>query len=797
MTLQHISSVPSGTAETVGAARRKWWQTMAFRPFVLVLFAIGLGLAWWAHHRSGYLGYGALSVVAVLACMSAISNRFPMLFVHGDTEVSFTLDFALLTYGLLRVPPQGALVSVVVGVLVGSAARKLSFAKTCFNVAQYLGMASIAAVATSLMAVDVHAAFTTHALFAVAAGIFAGSVYSSVAFSFAIRVLTQPLHPASLLDGSGAWLITLAGGISLGILAAVAGGVSSYVALVAIAPVALIQYVLNSHVQARRNRERADGLFRASVATHASIDDAAVRVALINSARQLLECETVEISLVPPQPNQIGQRISAANGGGEWLVAAQSLNTKGFTNDDIKVLDVLCAVGSTALDNARLVAEVRHQSYHDDLTGLPNQRNFDERVNEMGRTAQTGGAPFTVAVFDLDDFKKVNDSLGHSAGNELLVQISERLTTALGPGDTLARLGADDFTLIFPGVTNEAEIAEVTGRIANSIKAPFVVSNQRIFITATLGVTRCPLDGTNTDELLKCADVAMHKGKDQGGNTTTLFSSGMNAQADSDLRLQGELHAAVRNDELRVLYQPQVDLASNRIIGVEALVRWQHPERGFLAPYAFIELAERSDLIVDIDRWVLNETCRQAKEWDSMGLAPVRVAANLSGRHLKQLDVVDYVVNVLKRWNLAPSRLELEVTEGVTDRETDDSLKKLNEFRTLGVELAIDDFGTGYSGFARLGQFPIDRLKIDRSFIMAITPEKPEAPIVAAMIAMAHSLKLKVIAEGVETVEQLNYVTSLGCDEVQGYYFSKPVTAAEIVEKLLAQDAPRGTTVRL
>ena len=763
---------------------------MNFGTYVGVVCTVSVLLVAAVRLKTHAAGYGPMAVLIVLTSLCAVSNKYPMTFVRGTTEVAFTLDYALVVFGLLHLPPQSVVIMLVAGTFFGCAARKVRGVKLAFNLAEAANLASTAVLLATTIVRHPSRTQAFGSIGSVTLGILVGAGVSMVSFAIAIRTLTPEEPHEPLHTGLGAWLVTWTGGVSLGLLAAITGHDTLWKSVVALVPVALINVVLHEHLLARRDRERADGLFSASVAAHASIDGEAVATAISQSAQTMLQCESATVTTRPPLPDQIGQRLTISGSNERWLVASKSLNPKGFNNDDTRLLDVLAAIGSTALENANLVYEIRHQAHHDSLTGLPNQRMFADKIAAANQRRDESGEPFTVAVFDLDDFKKVNDTLGHTAGNELLVAVAERLRGAVRLGDTVARLGADDFTLIFPGVGSHEEALALCGRIHESIAAPLVISNQRIFITATIGLTRSPVDGTTADELLKCADVAMHGGKESGGNTTVLYASDMNAQAEADLRRQTELHHAVANDELRVFYQPQVNLSTNKIVGVEALVRWQHPELGMLAPFAFIPLAERSDLIVDVDRWVLNETVRQAKVWDSMGLTPIRVAVNLSGRHLKQLDVVENVVNVLKRWDLSPNRLELEVTEGVTDRETDDSLRKLNEFRALGIELAIDDFGTGYSGLARLGQFPIDRLKIDRSFIMVITPEEPEAPIVSAMIAMAHSLKLEVIAEGVETELQLEYVRSLGCEEVQGFYFSKPVPAQEIVEKLLAQDAP-------
>jgi EAL domain-containing protein (putative c-di-GMP-specific phosphodiesterase class I) len=362
--------------------------------------------------------------------------------------------------------------------------------------------------------------------------------------------------------------------------------------------------------------------------------------------------------------------------------------------------------------------------------------------------------------------------------------MADRLEAAVRPGDTVARMSGDVFVLLLPGV-GTAEMAGVLAeKILTSIHRPVELAGQDIFMTACAGVAFFPDDGTHAEHLLRNADSALHRAKDQGPGSYQIYAQGMNELAHQRLAREGELHQAVRRDELRVRYQPQIDLRTGRIIGVEALVRWEHPTLGLLGPMEFVPLAEESGLIVDVDTWVLRRTCRQAAQWLADGLPPVRVAVNLSARHFQFPErLVGTIRDALAESSLPAALLELEVTEGLALVE-DESAGVLQRIRDLGVSISIDDFGTGYSMLGRLHRFPVDRLKIDRSFVREIVSSTDDAPIVSAIVAMARSLRIETVAEGVETLEQQTFLRNRGCDLAQGFLFSHPAEAAE-VERLL------------
>ncbi|MGH2685578.1 MAG: putative bifunctional diguanylate cyclase/phosphodiesterase, partial [Actinomycetota bacterium] len=433
------------------------------------------------------------------------------------------------------------------------------------------------------------------------------------------------------------------------------------------------------------------------------------------------------------------------------------------------------------------------QKLHDHITGLANQLLFQDRVSQALTQARKNRERLALLALDLDSFKKVNDSLGHTVGNALLQRVAERLTGAAREVDTVARLSGDLFTFLLPGIGTPETAGVVAEKILEAIRRPFHIGEHELYMTASVGIALYPDDGTQAEMLLKNADSALHRAKDMGRNRIQIYAADMNELAQVRLARESELHNALRRDELRVLYQPQIDLRSGRIVGVEALVRWEHPRHGLLAPDEFVPLAEESGLITELDFWVMRRACAQLQEWDIAGLPAMTVAVNLSGRHFETDRLPDNIARILHESGVDPARLELEVTEGVAVRDGAETLDALRRLRRLGVRFAIDDFGTGYSVLGRLRRFPVDRLKIDRSFISEIKSPSDDAPIVVAMIAMGRSLHLEVVAEGVETLEQQTFLRNHGCDQAQGYLFSRPVSAADIVR--LLQTPSRGLSI--
>lgn len=434
----------------------------------------------------------------------------------------------------------------------------------------------------------------------------------------------------------------------------------------------------------------------------------------------------------------------------------------------------------------RYEERLRYQAQHDALTGLPNRFQFQERFNDMLARAERQGAQVAVMMLDLDRFKHVNDSLGHAAGDLLLQQVAERLKSCLRQIDVVARFGGDEFAVLLDQTTVQGAAA-IADKLMSSFELPVSLAGHQIFISGSIGISCYPADATDAETLLKNADAAMYRAKAEGRNGFQFFSAEINARALDNLLMSSDLRLALTRDELVLHYQPRVDLSSGRISGAEALVRWQHPKLGLLPPLRFIPIAEEMGLIEAVGEWVLKEACRQVREWQDAGLELERVAVNLAARQFAQSDLCTHVAAVLSEAGLEARYLELELTESMMMQEPERVIKVLTELKRMGATVAIDDFGTGYSSLSYLKRFPIDFLKIDRSFIQGLPGDEEDAAITSAIIAMAKSLGLKLIAEGVETSGQRVFLHNQGCHNGQGYLFSKPV-APQALERMLRAD---------
>ncbi len=421
-------------------------------------------------------------------------------------------------------------------------------------------------------------------------------------------------------------------------------------------------------------------------------------------------------------------------------------------------------------------ARMRHLAHHDGLTGLPNRLMLDERLSHALEVARRHDHGVAVLCLDLDRFKPVNDLMGHAAGDRLLVEVSARLSGMLRAGDTLARLGGDEFAIVLPVLDKPGSSAKLARRIVDSLSQPFDIDGQQVIIGASVGIALAPSDGTDGGTLLRLADIAMYQAKGEGRSIFRLFEAAMDEQLRNQRNLELDLRRAVDAGEMELHYQPIVGCASGILLGFEALVRWNHPSLGRIAPGNFIPLAEESGLIVPLGLWVLKTACREAVSW----VLPLRVAVNVSPAQFRHPDLAQQVGTILTASGLAPGRLEIEVTEGLLIDDPHRALAILSEMKAMGVRISLDDFGTGYSSLSYLQRFPFDKIKIDRSFVQGLGQDDQADAIVRAVIAMAGSLKLAVTAEGVETEEQMSALRAQNCDQVQGYLTGRPVPQAAL-----------------
>jgi diguanylate cyclase (GGDEF)-like protein/PAS domain S-box-containing protein len=434
--------------------------------------------------------------------------------------------------------------------------------------------------------------------------------------------------------------------------------------------------------------------------------------------------------------------------------------------------------------------ELLHLANHDALTGLPNRSLLLDRLSQSIAFADRLDSEVAVMLIDLDRFKNINDSLGHDVGDKIILEISERLLSKVRHGDTVARWGGDEFVVVLGDMAREEAVANFAQKLLEALSQPMTIEGHELYPAGSIGISLYPKDGNDANALLKNADTAMYRAKDAGRNNFQFYANEMNARALDRLKIDSGLRRALLRDEFVLHYQPQMDIKTGAIVGMEALLRWQPPDQPMVFPNDFIPIAEETGLIVQVGEWVLRTACAQLKAWQNNGtVRNAKMAVNLSARQFKQHNIVKMVSRILQETGCAAASLELEITESVVMDDPEAAVATLQHLSNMGVSLAIDDFGTGYSSLSYLKRFPIDALKIDRSFVRDITTDSDDAAIAKAVIALAHSMKLKVIAEGVETIEQLDFLREQQCDQMQGYYLSRPVSAMQLDQLLIKSAA--------
>ncbi len=446
---------------------------------------------------------------------------------------------------------------------------------------------------------------------------------------------------------------------------------------------------------------------------------------------------------------------------------------------------------------------ISHIAYHDSLTGLPNRYLLIDRLNIYIAHAKRHHKKVVVLYFDIDDFKRINDTLGHEAGDLLLKGVADTINGTIRSSDTasrllgtdavnsiFSRLGGDEFTLLLTDIRDSQDAVIICQRLMEALSSPFKLNGNEVFITISIGIAICPDDGENADQVIKNADVAMYHAKNKGKNNFQFYEDSMNSVYQKRLTMENELRKAIDGNELLLYYQPRIDIRTGNISSIEALVRWKNPDRGLISPAEFIPVAEDTGLIIPLGIWVLNAACAQNKAWQQSGHIPIQVSVNISGKQFQQKDFISTILTALNVSSLDAEYLELEITETILMQNTENMIEMLHELKKIGTRISMDDFGTGYSSFSYLKRFPLDVLKIDKLFIDDIPEKSDSAAIVKAIISMARSLNLKVVAEGVETKQQMDFLRHNKCDEIQGYYFSKPLPAEEftaLLEKSMHQ----------
>ncbi|MGH8181255.1 MAG: putative bifunctional diguanylate cyclase/phosphodiesterase [Steroidobacteraceae bacterium] len=459
----------------------------------------------------------------------------------------------------------------------------------------------------------------------------------------------------------------------------------------------------------------------------------------------------------------------------------------------VETLENVVAARTEKLEAAN--RQLRHLATHDALTGLPNRVLLDDRLAQAVAHAHRDGQPFALLVVDLDRFKLINDSLGHRAGDVVLDEVSRRLSSVVRDIDTVARTGGDEFVIVISPSAMPEDAVAIAQRAKDVLRAPMRVSGVELHVTSSIGVAYYPTDASSADSLIARADAAMYCAKQRGRNNVQCFAEGMDAVTVERVSLESDMHAALEAGQFELHYQPKPNTESGDVSSAEALIRWRHPQRGLIVPDEFIPLAEECGLINEIGAWVLREACRQCAEWQRSGLPSLRVAVNVAATQFRRGDLLDVVRGALQSAGLEAQFLEIELTESAVMTNPEESAGILEQLSRMGVLVSVDDFGTGYSSINYLRRFPIDKLKIDRSFVRDLDCEV-DASIVRAIISLAHSLKLKVVAEGVETPAQLQFLRSLGCDQYQGFHFSPPLPAGEFADLLRAWQRPEDAESR-
>jgi len=472
-------------------------------------------------------------------------------------------------------------------------------------------------------------------------------------------------------------------------------------------------------------------------------------------------------------PTTFAYRVEKKDGSLVWFETTSRSVRDALTG---KIREIV-GVSRDVTERKRVEEQIEYQAYHDALTGLPNRRLFRDRLTVALAHARRLKNPLAVMFLDLDRFKVVNDTLGHSTGDELLKAIAARLQASLREEDSIARMGGDEFTVLLADLKTPDDAAKIAQKVLDTVALPLQIDGTELFITTSIGIALFPSDGDTAEILLANADHAMYRAKDAGRNSYQLFTPAMNSRALERLSLENDLRHALERGELQLHYQPQINIVSGRVMGVEALLRWNRPGFGLVSPMDFIPIAEETRLIVPIGEWVLREACRQAKAWQGDRPAGFRMAVNLSPRQFQHSDLPQVIASALELSGLAPGDLELEITESLAMQNTSRTISTLHRLREMGVQIAIDDFGTGHSSLNYLRSFPIDSVKIDQEFVQEIEASAPDRAIVSAVIGMARGLRLRVTAEGVETDHQLAFLREQGCEEVQGFLFGEPVPA--------------------
>lgn len=756
-------------------------ESRAVRFWCASVAAIGAG----ALVLAGGMSHGTLvrriPLLAFFWLEVAILQVIPVRLTWDDEGEDLALDEAFFVPMSILLTPFATALALGLAMAVGQVYKRSPPLKALFNIGQTLTSAALGLAVVG--AIRGHAPTTApRAILAAATGGLVYALASAVAVALIIAAAQRIPVVRALSEGTRLRVATWGGSISFGVLVLVATARYPSAVFLSPAPIIALQVGYSSAVVQGRERRRVEELYAAMSSMRSGMDVPQILERLSSSAIGLLDARSAQV--VDPSTAPPTGALRTDVGTGTVLDVVRPPTGNPWSRRDRQLARTIAEVAESAVEKAQLFEDVKRQTLYDALTGLPNQVLFEDRVVHAITQAARAGTEAAVACVDMDNIKRINESLGHAAGNELLVAAGQRLTEVVRASDTVARMSGDEFVLLMPS-TGAVDAASVGEKLVDAFSEPFDVAGHRVYCGASVGIALFPLHATAYASLLQRSALALFEAKARGRGSWCLYTPSMGAVTDARINLEAELRNALDTEELRVFFQPQVSLSSGRLIGAEVLVRWQHPTQGLLGPGEFVPLAEELGLIHVIDRWVLRAACAQMRSWRKAGLPPIRISVNLSGAELAHRGLVDGILADIGDHDVPTSQIELEVTETVAAQEGPDVHEVLQRLRDSGVGVAIDDFGTGHSTLARLGSFPIDVLKIDKSFIDEIGDGQPgDAPLVLAVLAMAQSLNLQVVAEGVERVEQLCFLRDHGCDRAQGYLVGRPAPAAQL-ERLL------------
>ena len=729
-----------------------------------------------------------LWLAVILTAAAATLQIAPVRLGHDGHSEYLHLDEAFLVPMAVYLSAPEVAAGIGVAALIGNLWHRRGWMRTAFNSGQAAATTAVAATLAGALGAGT-GNFTGRTALAAVAGVLLYSLLSMLAVAGIIALAQHTPVADTLRDGFGVRVATWGSALSLGVLITAGIEAHTWVLVTALVPIGMLQFAYRRAFRQYRERRQMERLYEASTAIRATVVYHTVRQELVSAAYELIPAKTV--SLVDPTTPADARRLRVMLDE-TTAIEVSAADGASFDDQDRFMLQALTSVAATALANARFQERLAYQAFHDPVTELPNRALFLDRLRHaQARMARTA-AHYALVFIDLDRFKVVNDSLGHAAGDELLVQVADRLQKALRTGDTLARFGGDEFVALLEDLESEGEVSVIVERLLGSLEEPFGLQERELIITASAGVVIG--DGTHLgpDECVREGDIAMYRAKARGGGCFEMFRHDFETGSLPRLDLEIDLRRALAEGELEVHYQPVLRTVGGEVVGVEALVRWRHPVRGLLPPIDFIPLAEETGLILPLGRFVLEEACRQVGDWRRAHpeLARLVVSVNLSPRQFRQSDLDQMVADALERSGLDPASLSLEVTEGVMVEDVEAATSTLKRLKSLGVAISVDDFGTGYSSLSYLKRFPIDYVKIDRSFVAGLD-EKVDSEIVRSVIRLAAAIGIDVVAEGVENAEQLAQLEALGCPLVQGYYLARPQPAVDTEAFILASLRPK------